>query len=42
MNVTCWGRDLKVLSINDQVATVTAEKWLHPHEIEIRHLRKVN
>jgi hypothetical protein len=41
MNVTCWGRDLQVLDIKGEVATVKAEKWIHPHEIEIHYLRKV-
>ncbi|NJK64416.1 MAG: ATP-dependent helicase [Synechococcaceae cyanobacterium SM2_3_1] len=41
MNVTCWGRDLQVLDIKGEVATVKTEKWIHPHEIEIHYLRKV-
>jgi hypothetical protein len=33
MGVTCRGRDLLVLDVKHEVATVKAEKWFHPHEI---------
>ncbi|MEO0947801.1 MAG: DUF3987 domain-containing protein [Cyanobacteria bacterium J06641_5] len=42
MNVTCWGRDLEIVAIANGKATVKAESWATPHEIPLRHLRKVN
>jgi len=40
MAVTCRGRPLTILSITDNIATVTTDKWIHPHEVPIHHLRK--
>ncbi len=40
MAVTCRGRPLTILSISGDIASVTTDKWLHPHEIPIQHLRK--
>ncbi|MGF1574478.1 MAG: hypothetical protein ACFCU9_00830, partial [Cyanophyceae cyanobacterium] len=40
MNVTCWGKPLKVISISDDTATVQADKWIHPYDIPIHQLRK--
>jgi hypothetical protein len=40
MNVTCWGKPLTVISISEDTATVQADKWLHPYDIPIHHLRK--
>lgn len=42
INVTCWGKDLHVLVIEDGVATVKAQQWVHTHQIELRHLQKRN
>ncbi len=41
MQVTCWGKDLQVLVIEAGTAKVKAEQWVHPHQIEIRYLRKI-
>ena len=40
MNVTCWGKPLTVISLSEDIATVQADKWLHPYDIPIYHLRK--
>ena len=42
MNVTCWGRDLHVLAIEDGMATVKAKQWVHTHQVEVRHLQRRN
>lgn len=41
MNVTCAGRNLQVLEVNQGIATVKADKWFHSYDIEIRYLRKL-
>jgi Protein of unknown function (DUF3987) len=41
MQVTCWGKDLQVLAVEAGTAKVKAEKWVHPHQVEIRYLRKI-
>jgi hypothetical protein len=40
VNVSCWGRDLHVLEIRGDIATVKAPSWIHPITIPIHHLRK--
>ncbi len=40
MNVTCWGKPLKVISLSEDTATVQADKWIHPYDIPIHHLRR--
>jgi hypothetical protein len=41
MQVTCWGKDLQVLAIEAGTAKVKAEQWVHPHQIEVCYLRKI-
>jgi hypothetical protein len=41
MNVTCWGKDLHILAIEDGIATVKADQWVHTHQIKVRCLRKI-
>ncbi|MGB7416233.1 MAG: DUF3987 domain-containing protein [Thermosynechococcaceae cyanobacterium] len=40
MNVTCWGKDLHVMAIENGMATVKAQQWVHTHQIEEQHLQK--
>jgi hypothetical protein len=40
MNITCWGKNLHILAIEDGVATVKADQWVHTYQIEIRYLKK--
>jgi hypothetical protein len=40
MQVTCWGKDLKVLSVTNGIATVKADRWVYPHQIPISHLQR--
>jgi hypothetical protein len=41
MKVTCWGKDLQVLAIENGIATVKAQQWVHTYQVEARYLRKV-
>jgi hypothetical protein len=41
VNVSCWGRDLHVLEIHGDTATVKASSWIHPIAIPIHHLRQM-
>lgn len=41
MKVTCWGKDLQVLAIENGIATVKAEQWVHTYQIDMRYLLKV-
>ncbi|MGF1604101.1 MAG: hypothetical protein ACFCU8_19205 [Thermosynechococcaceae cyanobacterium] len=41
INVTCWGKDLHVMAIEDGIATVKAQQWVHTHQVEVRHLQKL-
>ncbi|NJM77024.1 MAG: hypothetical protein HC852_16095 [Acaryochloridaceae cyanobacterium RU_4_10] len=41
MKVTCWGKDLQVLAIENGITTVKAEQWVHTYQIEAHYLRKV-
>jgi hypothetical protein len=41
INVTCWGKDLYVLAIEDGIATIKAQQWVHTHQTEVHHLRKL-
>jgi hypothetical protein len=41
MKVTCWGKDLQVLAVENGIATVKAEQWVHTYQIEARYIRKV-
>ena len=40
MNVTCWGKHLTVVALCGDTATVKADKWIHPYDIPIHHLRR--
>jgi hypothetical protein len=40
MKVTCWGKDLTVLAIEKDIATVKADQWVHTYQVEVRYLRK--
>jgi hypothetical protein len=42
INVTCWGKDLHILAIEDGIATVKADQWVHTHQIGIRYLKKIS
>jgi hypothetical protein len=41
MQVTCWGKDLKVLAVEEGMATIKADQWVHTHQIPINYLHKV-
>ncbi len=41
VNVSCWGRDLQVLDIRGDTATVKAPSWIQPLTLPIHHLRKL-
>jgi hypothetical protein len=41
MQVSCWGKDLKVLAVAEGIATVKADQWVHTYQIDKRYLRKV-
>jgi CRISPR-associated protein Cmr3 len=41
MKVTCWGKDLQVVAIEKDIATVKANQWVHSYQVEMRYLRKL-